>query len=105
MVNARAGFSLTEVVVAMTLLSIAALGVAATALVAVQSFTRAEAQQHVLRTAEAVLDSLLALPGNSGGTRPVHTSRLHWTAADSTGSITMTVTTPYRGALQLSGQR
>lgn len=105
MVSARPGFSLTEVIVAMLLLSIAALGLAATALVAVQSFTRAEVQQQVLREAESVLDSLLSLGSNSAGSRSVHTSRLSWTAADSSGAITLTVLTPYRGAWQLSGQR
>ena len=105
MVAARAGFSLAEVIVAMTLLSIAALGIAATALVAVQSFTRAEMQQLVLREAETVLDSLLALPQNAGGSRSVHTSVLLWNAADSAGAITLTVKTPHRGTIQLGGQR
>lgn len=89
----------------MTLLSIAALGVAATALVAVQAFTRAEMQQNVLREAEAILDSLLALPHNGAGDRPLHTSRLQWDAADSTGTVVVTVTTPRRGTIQLEGQR
>jgi prepilin-type N-terminal cleavage/methylation domain-containing protein len=105
MVTARLGFSLAEVIVAMTLMSIAALGIAATALVAVQSFTRAEMQQIVLREAEAVLDSLLILPHNAGGSRAVHTSLILWTAADSVGAITLTVRTPHRGPIQLSGQR
>ena len=105
MVTVRAGFSLAEVIVAMTLLSIAALGIAATALVAVESFTRAEMQQIVLREAETVLDSLLALPRNAGGSRAVHTSLLTWNAADSVGAITLTVKTPHRGSLQLVGQR
>jgi prepilin-type N-terminal cleavage/methylation domain-containing protein len=104
-VKSRGGFTLAEVVVAMTLLSIAALGVAATALVAVQSFTRAEMQQQVLREAEGVLDSLLALPQNTAGRRPILTSRLQWNAADSTGAINVTVTTPYRSTIQLQGQR
>jgi prepilin-type N-terminal cleavage/methylation domain-containing protein len=104
-VAARPGFSLTEIIVAMTLLSVAALGIAATALVAVQSFTRAEMQQIVLREAETVLDSLLALPRNASGSRAVHTSLLLWNAADSVGAITLTVKTPYRGSIQLIGQR
>ena len=105
MVTARPGFTLAEVVVAMTLLSVAALGVAATALLAVQSFTRAEMQQHVLREAEAVLDSLLSLPQNGAGSRSVHTALLSWNAADSVGAITLTVRNPHRGQLQLMGQR
>ena len=101
----RPGFTLVEVIIAMALLAIAALGVAATALVAVQSFTRAEMQESVLREAEAIMDSLLALPDNSAGTKPIHAARLSWNAADSTGAITLNVVTPYRGAFQLSGQR
>ncbi|HEY0306270.1 MAG TPA: type II secretion system protein [Longimicrobiales bacterium] len=101
----RSGFTLAEVIVAMALLSIAALGVAATALVAVQSFTRAEMHESVLREAEAILDSLLALPNNSAGTKPIHTGRLSWNAADSAGAVTLDVVTPYRGAFQISGQR
>jgi prepilin-type N-terminal cleavage/methylation domain-containing protein len=105
MVNTRAGFTLAEVIVAMTLLAIGALGVAATALVAVQSFARAEMQQSVLREADAVLDSLLALPGNAAGSRTVHVARLSWNAADSAGAIILTIATPHRGAIQLKGQR
>jgi len=105
MVIARPGFTLAEVIVAMAILAIAALGVAATALVAVQSFTRAEMQQSVVREAEAVLDSLLALPSNAAGAKSVHVGRLSWNASDSVGAITLTVTTPNRGAIQLRGQR
>ena len=105
MVAARPGFSLAEVIVAMTLLSIAALGIAATGPVAVQSFTRAEMQQSVLREAESILDSLLVLPRNAGGSRAVHTSLVQWTAADSADAITLTVRTPHRGSIQLTGQR
>jgi prepilin-type N-terminal cleavage/methylation domain-containing protein len=105
MVTARPGFSLAEVIVAMTLLSITALGIAATALVAVQSFTRAEMQQIVLREAETILDSLLVLPRNASGSRTIHTSLLLWTAADSADAITLTVRTPHRGPIQLTGQR
>jgi Tfp pilus assembly protein PilV len=105
MVTARPAFSLVEVVVAMTLLAVGALGIAATALIAVQSFTRAEMQQNVLREADAILDSLLALSANTAGGRPVHTSMLLWTAADSAGAVTLTVRTPHRGVIQLTGQR
>ena len=61
MVAPRAGFTLAEVIVSMTLLAVAALGVAATALVAVQSFTRAELQQIVLREAEWLYDHYVDL--------------------------------------------
>ena len=49
----RAGFSLAEVIVAMTLLCVAGLGVAATGLVAIQSFTRADAVDPIIEYAHA----------------------------------------------------
>jgi prepilin-type N-terminal cleavage/methylation domain-containing protein len=105
MVSRRSGFTLAEVIVAMTLLSVCALGVAATALVAVQSFTRAELQQRVFQEAELVLDSLLALPANAAGSMITHSANVSWTASDSTGAITVSVLLPHRGRIDLIGQR
>jgi prepilin-type N-terminal cleavage/methylation domain-containing protein len=105
MVTVRAGFSLAEVIVAMTLLSIGTLAVAATGFVAAQAFTRAEMQEQVLRGAEQILDSLAALPGNAAGARDIHGAHLAWTAADSASAITMLVNLPDRPSFQLSAQR
>jgi prepilin-type N-terminal cleavage/methylation domain-containing protein len=101
---ARAGFSLAEVVVSIMLLSIVAVGVAAGGVAAAQMFTRAEVQERVLREAEAILDSLVVLRVNGAGTRALFQSRISWTAADSAGTITITVQMPAR-TLQLTAAR
>lgn len=101
----RPGFTLAEVVVAMMLLSIAALGVAATALVAVRSFTMAELQERTLREAEQVLDSLVLLPANSAGARVVGPARIIWLASDTSGSVIVRIAAPDRNTLTLTGQK
>jgi prepilin-type N-terminal cleavage/methylation domain-containing protein len=105
LVNTQAGFSLAEVVVAMTLLSIGTLAVAATGLVAAEAFTRAELQERVLRDAEAILDSLIASPQSTAGARNVHGALLVWTAGDSTGALTMRVKLPARAPFEIAAQR
>ncbi|HEY8507653.1 MAG TPA: prepilin-type N-terminal cleavage/methylation domain-containing protein [Steroidobacteraceae bacterium] len=88
---ARPGFSLTELIVGMTLLSVAGLGVAATGLVAVQTFRRAEFEERALLEAEAILDSLLALPASTTGERRIAHLHITWSAADSAGTIVVRV--------------
>ena len=91
MVRARAGFTLTEVIVALNLLAVAALGVAATALVAAQSFSQAELEERALREAEHVLDSLVALPVNVAGARSVGPARISWLPADTSGAVSVRI--------------
>jgi prepilin-type N-terminal cleavage/methylation domain-containing protein len=100
----RAGFSLTEVVVAVLLLSIVAVSVAAGGGAAAQMFTRAEMQERVLREAETILDSLLVQRVNANGSRELANATITWTAADSAGTIAMLVQMRDR-TLQLTGQR
>jgi Tfp pilus assembly protein PilV len=104
-VSARPGCSLVEVVVAMTLLAVTALGVAATALVAVQSFTSAELQERTLREAEQVLDSLVALPAYHAGVRAVGPARIRWPASDTTGAVQVMIAWPDHTILQLVAQQ
>lgn len=101
----RSGFSLAEVIVAMTLLSIGTLAVAATGFVAAQAFTQAELQERVSREAEAILDSLVASPQSGAGARTMNGASLVWTAADSGGVVTMRVTLPARSPFELTAQR
>jgi prepilin-type N-terminal cleavage/methylation domain-containing protein len=103
MVN-RNGFSLAEVVVALLLLSVVAVGVAGAGVAAAQMFTRAEMHERLLREAQAILDSLVVLPANGAGTRVVNESQLVWTAADSTRPITLFVHLPGR-SIQFTAQR
>ena len=100
----RAGFTITEVVVAMTLLAVAALGVAATALVAVQSFSQAELQERAIREAEHVLDSLLVQPVNSAGTRQIGPARISWPASDTSATVTVRIALKGR-TITLAGAR
>jgi prepilin-type N-terminal cleavage/methylation domain-containing protein len=105
MVTARSGFTLAEVIVSMTLLTIAALAVAATGLVAVQAFTRAEQRERLLDRAQFVLDSLLTLPAHSAGARAVLNAQLSWTATDSTGAFTVSASFANGERIDLPGQR
>lgn len=101
----RAGFSLAEIIVAMTLVCVAGLGVAATGLVAVQSFARAEQQERLLQEAELVLDSLLLLPRNTAGTRFLPHAQIRWNAADSTEQVVVQGITANGVAFELPGVR
>jgi prepilin-type N-terminal cleavage/methylation domain-containing protein len=101
----RRGFTLSEVMVAMVLLSIGAVGVGATGLVAIQAFVRAELQEKALMEAQAVLDSLLALPAHTSGTRTVHGTTISWLPADSTGRVRVTVNLTAGRRIELAGQR
>ena len=100
----RSGFSLAEVIVAMMLLSIVAVGVASSGMAAAQMFTRAEQHERILREAEAALDSLLALQSNGAGSKQVLHARLVWSASDSLGAVNVYAHLPTR-TIQLTGER
>lgn len=101
---ARAGFSLAEIVVALALLSIVAIGVAGSGVAAAQIFRSAELHERALRAGESILDSLLSLPIHGAGTRNVQQARITWLAADTTGATTLTITVNARTTV-LAGQR
>jgi prepilin-type N-terminal cleavage/methylation domain-containing protein len=105
MVKTEPGFSLVEVIVAMTLLSIGTLAVAGTGFIAAATFTRAEMQERVLREAENVLDSVVALQASAAGTRRLRGGALSWSASDSAGTVTMQVSTSGRPPFQISAVR
>ena len=89
----------------MTLLCVAGLGVAATGLVAIQSFTRAEQQEQLLHESQALLDSLLALRANAAGMRVRPHGQVTWNAADSSEHVVLQVA-PARGeSYELVGVR
>jgi prepilin-type N-terminal cleavage/methylation domain-containing protein len=101
----RTGFTLPEVMVAMMLLAIGAMGVAATGLLALQAFMRAELQEKALMEGQAVLDSLLALSAHTAGSRAVHGTTISWLPADSAGSVTVTVNLTRGQHIELAGHR
>jgi prepilin-type N-terminal cleavage/methylation domain-containing protein len=103
-VVARSGFSLTETVVALALLSIIAIGVAGSGVAAAQMFRSAELHERALREGESILDSLLTLPSNGAGTRNVQHATVTWLAADSGGATAVSVMVNNRTVV-LAGQR
>ena len=105
MVRMRRGFTLAEVIVAMTLLSICTLAVAATGLVAARAFTQAEIQERVLREAENIIDSLAAEPANGAGTRELAGAHLSWTTADSSSAVAMRVKLPNQPPFEIRATR
>ena len=101
----KPGFSLVEVIVAMTLLSIGALAVAASSILSLQTFTRAEIQERALREAEAILDSLINHESHSAGSRSVADAQLSWTGGNSSGALTVTVRLHGREPFELTAVR
>ena len=101
----RWAFSLVEVIVAMTVLSIGSLAVTASTIVSVRTFNRAEQQENALREAEAVLDSLLAAPAASPGSRASTHLTLSWTVSDSSGVVIVTARATGAAPFLLRGVR
>jgi prepilin-type N-terminal cleavage/methylation domain-containing protein len=77
----RPGHSLVEVLVALLLFVLGALGAAATAHHATALTRRALAEQRAATAAAEVLDSLLALPAPAAGARDLDGIRLRWSGA------------------------
>ena len=99
------GLSLVEVIVAMTLLSIGALAVAASSIVSMQTFTRAELQERALREAEGILDSLVNQESHSAGSRSIANAQLNWTGGNPSGELTVTVRLQGREPFELTAVR
>lgn len=96
MKRAVAGFSLIELIVALTILSITLLGLAGAAAVAYRSFTDAEVIEHATEAAAAVLDSLLREPAPRGGVREEPGRRMQWQVREDSlfMHIDLTITVP-----------
>ena len=105
MVAARPGFTLAEVIVAMTLLALVMLSVAATGLAAARMLTRAELHERALREAETILDSLLAAPSHNSGARALPQAHVTWSDADSTATVVVRIAFPDQPPVLLRGQR
>lgn len=73
-----AGFSLVELIVALTILSIGMLALTGAAAVAQRSFIGARALQEGTDAAAAVLDSLMREPSPVDGTRRVGRADAQW---------------------------
>jgi len=76
----RAGFSLVEVIVALTLLGIGVLSVAGTALLATRFVRDSELHEEIVGAASSLLDSLSAAPDTGRGLVTAGRYDLAWQA-------------------------
>jgi prepilin-type N-terminal cleavage/methylation domain-containing protein len=80
-VRAPPGFSLVELIVALTLLAVVMIALAGSALVAQRSFVEAGATERAVSAAAAVLDSLLRVPAPESAARRIDGIVLEWDVA------------------------
>lgn len=93
--HARAGFSLVEVIVAFTLLTVAMLGLAAVTTLSTTSLRASLVQERAVRHAAALLDSLTFAPGGGTGSVEVDGVTYTWDAPAAPGTrIRLTTTAP-----------
>jgi prepilin-type N-terminal cleavage/methylation domain-containing protein len=85
------GFSLVEVIVAMTLLSIGLLGIAATGALSARMLSQAELSEDITLAAQNVLDSLITNNIRGAGAQRVRNVRLEWSASDHVVLVTTTL--------------
>jgi prepilin-type N-terminal cleavage/methylation domain-containing protein len=75
----RPGFSLVELIVALTVLAVGLLALAGTSALAQRSFASAQATERAVRAAATVIDSLLREPDPAPGSRALYGAVVHWT--------------------------
>jgi prepilin-type N-terminal cleavage/methylation domain-containing protein len=85
----RAGFSLVELLVALTVFAVGVLGLAGAATFAQRSFATAAAVERAARIAAAVLDSLVHDPGATSGEHAMSGALARWTVIED--SLTRTI--------------
>ena len=99
----KAGFSLVEVIVAMTLLSIGLLGISAAGLLSARLLNDAQLREAAINRATSVLDSLIINDLHGGDVVQLAPYRIDWQASDS--ALTVRVLLPDGSRLQLDGAR
>ena len=99
----KAGFSLVEVIVAMTLLSIGLLGISAAGLLSARLLADAQLRETAINRAVGVLDSLIINDLHGGDVVQIAPYRIDWQASDS--AITVRVLLPDGSRFQLDGAR
>jgi prepilin-type N-terminal cleavage/methylation domain-containing protein len=98
----RRGFGLIEVVVALTLLSVALLGIAATATLSGRMVREGQADEKAALEAVQVLDSLMQVHYPTAGGRQAGRFSLAWTVTtDSAGLSTIDIAVQYPNGSQL----
>jgi prepilin-type N-terminal cleavage/methylation domain-containing protein len=86
------GFSLVELVVAMTLLTISLVGLAGAAAVAQRSFSGAEAVEKGTDAAALVLDSLMRERAPADGARRIGDAAARWTVVQDSVATAISLT-------------
>ena len=81
----KAGFSLVEVLIAMTLFGVALLGVAGTAILAGQVMRQAQARERSTLEAMQVIDSLARVQHPVSGQRSIGAMQLRWIVSSPAG--------------------
>ena len=82
----RPGFGVVEVIVALVVFAIGALGAAALTAHAARTATSAQRRETAMQQATAMLDSLVTAAAPAAGVRREQIAEYHWTvAADSVG--------------------
>jgi prepilin-type N-terminal cleavage/methylation domain-containing protein len=92
----RYGFSLVELIVALTVLSVAVLGLAAAGTTAQRAFSAADAEDRAVRAAAAVLDSLGREAAPAAGSRELFGTVVSWEAATTPHRLELTATVELR---------
>jgi Tfp pilus assembly protein PilV len=96
--SVRAGLGLVELIVALTLFTVALLGLAGVAAVAQSSLADAASIERAADSAAAVIDSLLRVRDPVAGERTTGAARVRWSIThDSTARVIVTHVTVERG--------
>jgi prepilin-type N-terminal cleavage/methylation domain-containing protein len=83
----RPGFSIIEVIVALTLLSIGLLGIAAGGLLSARILQQAELRNYALERASSIADSLVANRIQGSGTIHARHLELRWVATAASAEV------------------
>jgi prepilin-type N-terminal cleavage/methylation domain-containing protein len=87
---ARPGFSLVELIVALTILAVGLLALAGTAVVAQRTLASADATERAARAAALVIDSLFVHDAPTSGRRAVYGTDVRWAVSSSGQQLEIT---------------
>lgn len=87
----RKGFSIVEIIVALTILSVGLLGVAASGFLSARLMAEAERNDFALEKANALLDSLIANRIQGSGTLMHERAMMRWTASAAVAEVDVMV--------------
>jgi prepilin-type N-terminal cleavage/methylation domain-containing protein len=91
-IRVRGGFGLVELIVALTIISIALVGLAGAAAVAHRSFMSAEAIERGAEAAAFALDSLMRVETPVAGERRDSVAHVRWTIIEDSAAVMIALT-------------